>query len=232
MRRFIFLLALVAASASAQPYTPAAQQILTLAPQLEAFAGSKANFESLASGLCGGNEVRLVSLTPDGMREVITFTADKPLPAAETARVLENARYHLLDRGIAAPSGWDIALVLMGRMDIAPSGPVSRPGLLAPAHPAKPMMLSLRPFAGSESNYRSLMRGLTRGWTVVLVDPVERRFRARFTPRCTLTESDAKALLLEAAERLAAQGIADPIIGEVREAVLVLLVAKCAAPLV
>jgi hypothetical protein len=50
----LFLLTLLAASASAQPYTPVAQQVLTLAPQLEAFAGSKANFESLASGLRGG----------------------------------------------------------------------------------------------------------------------------------------------------------------------------------
>ena len=77
--------------------------------------------------------------------------------------MLENARYRLLDGGRAVPSGWDIALVLMGHVDIAPSGPVRQPGLLTPADPRKPMLLSLRAFAGSAANYRSLMRGLTAG---------------------------------------------------------------------
>jgi hypothetical protein len=71
----------------------------------------------------------------------------------------------------ATPSGWDIALVLMGHMDITPSGPVRQPGLLIPADPRKPMVLSLRPFAGSAANYRSLMRGLTHGSPVTLADP-------------------------------------------------------------
>jgi hypothetical protein len=48
MKRLILLLALLAGNAAAQ-YTAPARQVLALAPELEAFAGSKANFESLAA---------------------------------------------------------------------------------------------------------------------------------------------------------------------------------------
>ena len=203
--------------------------MLALAPQLEAFAGSKANFESLAAGLRAGRQVTLVTITPDGMREIVSFTAAKPLSAEESARVLENARYHLLERGRATPSGWDIALVLIGHMDITPAGPVRRPGLLAPADPRKPMVLSLRPFAGSAANYRSLMRGLTEGKLVILADPVHTRFRQRFMPQCALPEADARQVLIAAAERLAAQHIGDPMMDELRAAVVRELEPRCGA---
>ena len=228
MYRWILLLALLAGDAAAQ-YTPAAQEVLAAAPRLEAFAGSKANFESLASGLRAAKTVRLVTITPDGMRETVSFTAAKALSAEDTARVLDNARYHLLDRGLAAPSGWDIALVLMGHMDITPAGPVRQPGLLVPADRRKPMTLSLRPFAGSPENYRSLMRGIIRGSVVSLADPVDSRLKAHFTPPCTLPQDEAKQALLDAAERLAATGIGEPVISEVRAAVLGVLEARCSA---
>jgi hypothetical protein len=226
--RWIFLLVLLAGNAAAQ-YTVPAREVLALAPKLEAFAGSKANFESLASGLRAAKTVRLVTITPDGMREIVSFTADKAMSAEDTARVLENARYHLLERGLAGPSGWDIALVLMGHMDISPSGPVRQPGLLAPADPRKPMTLSLRPFAGSAANYRSLMHGMTEGGVVTLADPVDRRLKARFRPRCVLPENEARQVLLAAAENLAAQGIGDPLINELRGAVVRVLEERCAA---
>lgn len=228
MNHWLFLLMLLAGNAPAQHTVPA-QEVLAAAPQLEAFAGSKANFESLASGLRAGKTVRLVTITPDGMREIVSFTAAKPLSAEDTVRVLESARYHLLDRGRAAPSGWDIALVLMGHMDITPAGPVRQPGLLAPANPRKAMMLSLRPFAGSAANYRSLMRGMTEGRLVTLADPVDSRLKARFTPPCALPKDEARQALLAAAERLAAQGIGEPVIDEVRAAVLRELEARCSA---
>jgi hypothetical protein len=228
VNHWIFLLMLLAGNAPAQ-HTAPAQEVLAFAPQLEAFAGSKANFESLASGLRAAKTVRLVTITPEGMREVVSFTAAKAMSAEDTARVLENARYHLLDRGRAAPSGWDIALVLMGHMDISPAGPVRQPGLLAPADPRKPMTLSLRPFAGSPENYRSLMRGITQGSVVTLADPVDARLKARFTPPCTLPQDEARQALLAAAERLAAQGIGEPVIDEVRAAVVRELEARCSA---
>jgi len=227
--RSLLLLALLIAGHAAAQYSPEANEVLAAAPRLEAFAGSKANFESLAAGLRAGRQVTLATITPDGMREIISFTAAKPLSADESARVLENARYHLLDRGLATPSGWDIALVLMGHMDISPSGPVQQPGLLAPADARKPMVLSLRPFAGSAGNYRSLMRGLTRGTMVTLADPVHVRFRERFTPQCVLPEAEAREVLMAAAERLAAQHIGDPMIGELRAAVIEVLESRCRA---
>jgi hypothetical protein len=228
VKRWILLLVVLAWPAAAQ-CSPLAQELLALAPQLEVFAGSKANFESLASGLRAGRQVTLVSITPDGMREIVSFTAAKPLSAEESARVLENARYHLLDRGRAAPSGWDIALVLMGHMDITPAGPVQQPGLLAPADPRKPVVLSLRAFAGSAANYRSLMLGLTQRSMVTLADPVDFRFKARFTPQCALPEAEARQVLIAAAERLAAQGRGDPMIDELRAAVVRVLEVKCTA---
>jgi len=228
VKRLILLLIVLSWPAAAQ-YSPAAQEVLAAAPQLEAFAGSKANFESLAAGLRAGRQVTLVTLTPDGMREIVYFTAAKPLSAEESTRVLENARYHLLDRGRATPSGWDIALVLMGHMDITPSGPVQQPGLLTPADPRKPMVLSLRAFAGSAANYRSLMRGLTHGSPVTLADPVDARSKARFTPPCMLPEAEARQVLIAAAERLAAQRVGDPSVDELRAAVMRVLEADCGA---
>ncbi len=228
MKRLILLLIVLSWSAAAQS-SPAASEVLALAPRLEAFAGSKANFESLAAGLRMGRQVTLVTITPDGMREIVYFTAANALSAEESARVLENARYHLLDRGRATPSGWDIALVLMGHMDITPSGPVRQRGLLTPADARKPMILSLRPFAGSPANYRSLMRGLTQGSPVTLADPVDARFKARFTPQCALSEAEARQVLVAAAERLAAQHIGDPAVDELRAAVVHMLEAKCSA---
>jgi hypothetical protein len=228
VKRWILLLVVFAWPAAAQR-SPPAQEVLALAPKLEVFAGSKANFESLASGLRAGRQVTLVSITPDGMREIVSFTAAKPLSAEESARVLENARYHLLDRGRATPSGWDIALVLMGHMDITPAGPVQQPGLLAPADPRKPVVLSLRAFAGSAANYRSLMLGLTQRSMVTLADPVDFRFKARFTPQCALPEAEARQVLIAAAERLAAQGRGDPMIDELRAAVVRVLEVKCTA---
>ena len=228
MRNLILLVLLLAGNAAAQ-YSLEAREVLAIAPALESFAGSKANFESLAAGLRGGRQVTLAAITPDGMREIVSFTAAKPLSADGTAQVLENARYHLLDRGLAAPSGWDIGLVLMGHMEITPSGPVRQPGLLAPADPSKPMVLSLRNFAGSAANYRSLMRGLTQGSMVTLADPVNFRFRERFTPQCALPEAEARQVLMAAAERLAAERVGDPMIDELRAAVVRVLGARCGA---
>jgi hypothetical protein len=229
MRWLSIVLFLLLCGNAAGQYSVPARQVLALAPELEAFAGSRDNLESLASGLRAGTEVRLVSLTPDGMREIVKFTAAEALPALETVRVLENARYHLLERGIAAPSGWDIALVLMGSFDIAPTGRVRRPGLLAPADPKHAMVMSLHPFAGSSENYRNLLRGLTEAHSVTLVDPVDRRIRVRFTPGCSLPQHEVRQLLLAAAERLAARRVGDPMVGELRSAVVELLEAKCGA---
>jgi hypothetical protein len=52
---------------------------------------------------------------------------------------------------------------------------------------------------------------------------------ARFTPKCSLPEYEARQRLLAAAERLSARHLADPLIDEVAGAVLELLEARCNA---
>src|SRR5262249_61542465 len=85
------------------------------------------------------------------------------------------------------------------------------------------------PCGGSAGNYRSLMRGLTEGKLVPLVDPVHARLRERFAPQCSLPEADARQALMDAAERLAAQRIGDPMMDELRAAVVRELEARCRA---
>jgi hypothetical protein len=99
--------------------------------------------------------------------------------------------------------------------------------------PAASEVLALAPrleaFAGSAANYRSLMRGLTHGSPVTLADPVDARFRARFTPQCVLSEAEARQVLIAAAERLAAQHVGDPAVDELRAAVVRVLEVNCSA---
>ena len=87
----------------------------------------------------------------------------------------------------------------------------------------------LEAFAGSAANYRSLMRGLTEGKLVILADPVHTRFRERFMPQCALPEADARQVLIAAAERLAAQHIGDPMMDELRAALVRELEPRCGA---
>ena len=223
MKRLLLLLAFAAATAAAQ-HGPPASEILRIAPQLLSFAGSSANFERLASGLHGGTQVALVSITPDGMRETVAFTAASALSAGEIAATLAAAREVLLARGITQPSGWEIALALMGGSVITPEGPARMPGLLAPADPARPLVISLRPFAGSPGNYRSLMAGLTRARPITLVDAADRRARVSFTVPCgPISEPEARQALAATSDRLSAQGIGDPTGEELKRALLAIL---------
>ena len=95
-------------------FSPPAQDVLRIAPELRGFAGSAANFESLASGLQSGKTVTLTTIAKDGMREVVAFTAAGPLSAAETALLLVGAQQELAARGIASPSGWQIGIAVQG----------------------------------------------------------------------------------------------------------------------
>jgi len=119
--RFLILLGFVASVAAAHGAAPL-QEILALAPELQDFAGSRQNFESLAGGLTSGKTIMLSTITPDGMREEVIFTPARPMTAAETARVLEAARVGLAARGIASPDPRDIGAVLMGGMVATPKG--------------------------------------------------------------------------------------------------------------
>src|SRR3979490_1606955 len=81
---------------------PAAVTVQQLAPQLVDFAGSLANFQSLVNGLALGVPVTLVTLTPEGFTQTVTFTpAAGGMTPVDIARTLELARQNLIARGIA-----------------------------------------------------------------------------------------------------------------------------------
>jgi len=115
MLRLISLLAALSLSAAAFPQTPASpavRQVQLLAPQLLAFAGSAANFQSLVNGLTQGTPVTLTATGADGSVQIVTFAPGTALSAADAARVLESARQSLISRGIAAPSAQQLAIAL------------------------------------------------------------------------------------------------------------------------
>ncbi len=219
--RYLIALALVTSGGAGAQLAPAAQEVLLLAPQLQAFAGSAANFESLAGGLRVGFPVMLSTLAADGTREIVEFMPAQPLSAAETVRVMEGARQALLAQGIAAPSAWDIGVALMGGTLATASGAVKMPGLVASADPDKRLVFSVRSFAGSPANYKSLVAGLSQGRPVTLVTPGTRRDRLTFTPPgVPLSADETKQTLQLAAELLASQGIEDPTSEQLRAALI------------
>jgi hypothetical protein len=117
MPRLISLLAALSLGAAAfaqTPTSPAAQQVQLLAPQLLAFAGSGANFESLVNGLTQGTPVTLTAAGADGSVQTATFVPGTTVSVLDAARLLESARQSLITRGIAAPDAQQLAIALMG----------------------------------------------------------------------------------------------------------------------
>src|SRR5712671_195360 len=74
------------------------QQVLALAPQLSAFAGSDANFQALVNGLLQGIPATITTVTADGFVQTVTFTPASTLSVADVARLLETARQQLIAR--------------------------------------------------------------------------------------------------------------------------------------
>jgi hypothetical protein len=122
MHRFIATLAAVALSAAAFAQTNSSQQVQLLAPQLVPFSGSSGNFDSLVTGLTTGVPVTLATVGTDGSLQIVTFIPGTTLSAPDAARLLESARQSLIARGIATPSGQQLAAALMGGTITTPSG--------------------------------------------------------------------------------------------------------------
>ncbi len=114
--RVLSLLAALSLStaAFAQAVNLTVQQVQQLAPQLLAFAGSSANFESLVNGLTQGSPVTLTTVGADGSVQIVTFAPGAALSPADAARTLETARQSLISRGIATPTAQQMAIALMG----------------------------------------------------------------------------------------------------------------------
>jgi len=106
------------------PQSDVVSQVLGLAPQLVAFAGSDANFRNLVQGLSQGTPVTLVTVTPDGLTQTVTFPSPGAMSAIDIARTLEAARQQLIARGVAAPNALQIGTTLVGGALPTPTGTV------------------------------------------------------------------------------------------------------------
>jgi hypothetical protein len=133
MLRFLIAAAALALGVPAlaqTTFSPTTQQVQLLAPQLIPFSGSTGNFDSLVVGLTTAAPVTLATVGTDGSLQIVTFTPGTVVSATDAARLLEAARQNLIARGIAAPTGQQIAAALMGGNVAAPAGTSAINGVL------------------------------------------------------------------------------------------------------
>ena len=124
---------LLGASAFAQTTTgvaPNTQQVQLLAPQLVAFSGSTANFDSLVTGLTLGTPVTLTTVGADGVVQIVTFAPGTTMSPVDAARNLEIARQNLIARGVATPTAQQLAVALMGGSLTTVSGTSALTGVI------------------------------------------------------------------------------------------------------
>jgi hypothetical protein len=118
------------ASPGIATFSQSTQQVQRVAPQLVPFAGSTGNFESLVTGLTTGTTVTLATVGADGSLQIVTFTPASAVSPGDAARLLETARQNLISRGIAAPTGTQLAAALMGGTVTTLSGTSGLTGVL------------------------------------------------------------------------------------------------------
>jgi len=125
------------AQTEAASTVPAPLAVQRLAPQLVAFAGSDANFQSLVNGLAAGAPVQLSTTLTNGFTQSVTFTPVAAASPVQIAQILEAARQQLIGLGIGTPTGEQIGLTLMGGLVPTPLGGTQVTGL-ASGTPANP----------------------------------------------------------------------------------------------
>jgi hypothetical protein len=118
------------ASPGLATFSQSSQQVQLVAPQLVPFAGSTGNFDSLVTGLTTGTTVTLATVGADGSLQIVTFTPATAVSPGDAARLLETARQNLISRGIAAPTGTQLAAALMGGTVTTLSGTSALTGVL------------------------------------------------------------------------------------------------------
>ena len=230
MRALLSLLAALSLSGAALAQSlvnPNVQQVQLLAPQLVAFAGSDANFQSLVSGLTQGTPVTLTTLGTDGTLQIVTFAPNILLSAADTARLLETARQSLISRGIAAPTGQQLATSLLGGSLTTSLGTTPVTGLLSGNTGANAIQVRSeqigQPIPGGASgltaaNLQALAAGLARNTAVTLPGANGNvTFAAPGRPMSTFEINQALQL---ANLLLAQQGIVNPTAEQLRSALL------------
>lgn len=117
---------------------PAPLAVQRLAPQLVAFAGSDANFQSLVNGLAAGTPVQLSTTLSNGLTQNVTFTPVAAASPVQIAQMLEAARQQLIGLGIGTPTSEQIGLTLMGGLVPTALGGTQVTGLANGAAAANP----------------------------------------------------------------------------------------------
>jgi len=215
LKRLIPMMAALLLGAAAFAQTPAptaALQVQLLAPQLIAFSGSSANFESLVNGLTQGTPVTLTTVSADAGVQIVTFLPATALTAADAARSLEAARQSLISRGIALPSAQQLAIALMGGTLPTPAGSTPVTGVVSGNAGATPIQVrnELAPPAASGA-----------GGTLSLTPADLQALRSELTQGTrAMSLFEANQALQLARTLLAQQGILDPTPEQLRAVLL------------
>jgi hypothetical protein len=195
------------------------------------FAGSEANLQSLVNGLSQGQTVTLVSVTADGLVQIVTFTPPTALGTGVSG-ALEQARTNLIARGISQPSAQQIAIALMGGTIVTGAGQVQIAGVLTGTvtpngvqvrnELAGGLVTGATPFGGSAANFQALSNGLRQGSAITLTATVNGVLQTvTFTPPGgPMSQADANLLLVLASQLLAAQGIVNPTPAQIQAALV------------
>lgn len=122
--------------AAQAPVVSISQEVERLAPQLIAFAGSRANFEALVTGLALDVPVTLTTVGADGLVQTVRFAlpGGAQPDATQIARTLEGARQQLISQGVATPSAQQLGEQISGTT--VPVTVTTLPPTLAPTTPA------------------------------------------------------------------------------------------------
>ena len=227
MRTLALVLAFLSLPVGAQ--TTAFQQLQGTSPQFSTFAGSDANLQSLVSGLGAGQAVTLVTQNADGSLQIVTFTPPSGLGSG-VSRALEQARTNLISRGIAQPTGQQIAVALMGGTLATSAGAVQIPGVLTNAVPANavqvrnesPSAFTTGSVPFGEQNFQALSTGLQQGTPIRLTSTVNgvQQTVAISPPSGPMSAIDANQLLQVANQTLLSLGIINPTPSQIQIALL------------
>jgi hypothetical protein len=223
-------LALSAAAIAQTTLSPATQQVQLLAPQLVPFSGSTGNFDALVIGLTSGAPVTLATVGLDGSLQIVTFVPGTTLSPLDAARALESARQSLISRGIATPTGQQLAASLMGGTVTTPSGTAVITGILT-GSTTSPTPVQVRtdtaPLASgasasnlSAAQLQAVRNALATGTAVTLTTSTGAGAAqsVSFTPTGRLSDFEVNQTLQLAAALLAQQGVLNPTADQLRVA--------------
>jgi hypothetical protein len=227
MRILALVLAFTSLPLGAQ--TTTFQQLQGTSPQFSTFAGSDANLQSLVNGLGAGQAVTLVTQNADGSLQIVTFTPPSGLGSG-VSRALEQARTNLIARGIAQPTGQQIAVALMGGTLATSAGAVPIPGVLTNTIPANavqvrnesPSAFTTGSVPFGAQNFQALSTGLQQGTPIRLTSTVNgvQQTVAITPPSGPMSATDANQLLQVANQTLLSLGIINPTPSQIQIALL------------